>query len=165
MVPNLTPVRLMPTLGRFSLRVMSEADTVVYCTRTNRIIDFVTGYGNAGTALSTLDKDYGPDLVVLPFADANRRYEDGFRAPPVAITIERYWEMLEILPPVGFVNTGMEESFKMSERTAGNITAIFARVGDRYFELADSLFMKHADIIAAVRNSEAFRQADVPNKA
>lgn len=144
---------------------MPDADTVVFCTRTNRIIEFVERFGEASTALSSLSPEYGPDLIVLPLADAYKRYENGFKASPVEVSAERYWDMLEILPPDGFVGTGHEESFKLSERTAGNITAIFARVGDRYFELADSVFMKHADIIAAVRNSEAFRRADLPNKA
>jgi len=136
------------------------SDPVVLCTRTNRIIDFVQAYGSASSALSTLMPEYGPDLVVLDFHAAYKRYEDGFRSGPVAVSRERYWEMLEILPPVGFTNRGEEETFKMSERTAGNITAIFARIGDRHFEMADSLFMKHADIIAAVRGAEAFKTPD-----
>lgn len=139
---------------------MSDIDPVVYCSRTNRIIDFVEGYGTTSSALSRLMPEYGPDLVVLPFADAHRRYEEQFKSPPVSISPERYWEMLEVLPPYGFVNRGMEESFKLCERTAGNITAIFARVGDRHFELSDSIFLNHDTIIARVRNCEAFKSPE-----
>lgn len=136
---------------------MSDTDPVVYCTRTNRIIEFVERFGEASTALSALSTEYGQDLVVLPFEHATRRYEDGFRKEPVEVTLERYMEMLEVLPPVGFNNTGAEESFKLVERTAGNITAILTRIGDRYFEMSDSIFLKHADIVARVRGSEAFK--------
>lgn len=141
---------------------MSDTDPVVFCTRTNRIIEFVERYGEAATALSALMTEYGPDLIVLPMGDAHSRYENAFKSPPVEVSQERYWDMLEILPPVGFVNTGQEESFKLSERTAGHVTAILARIGERYFEMSDSILMKHADIIAAVRGADAFT---APNRA
>ena len=85
--------------------------------------------------------------------------DDAFRSPPVEITQQRFWDMLEVLPPVAWVRRTIEEnkdqtldneSFKISERTCGSITAIFCRIGSRYFELQDSITMRHDDILRAV---------------
>lgn len=82
--------------------------------------------------------------------------EDYFRHGPIAISEERYIDMLEVLPPVAWYGIGSaEESFKLSERTSGNITAIFCRLDERYFEMQDSIFMKHADIVTACRTKAA----------
>lgn len=77
--------------------------------------------------------------------------ENCFRSPPVEITQERFIEMLEVLPPVGWKHDGTGQSFKLSERTSGNITAIFAEIGGKYFELSDSIFTPHAKIMAACK--------------
>ena len=76
--------------------------------------------------------------------------DESYKQPPVEIDAERYNEMLEVLPPEQWHGIGEHtESFKLSERTSGNITAIFCRIGERYFEMQDSVFMKHAAIVAA----------------
>lgn len=137
---------------------MQKPEPVVFDPTTKTIIDFVSHYGSSETALSALEGDYGPGLVVMDFAEASRLYEDKFKAPPKEIDAARFGEMLGVLPPMGWVTRGEEESFKLSERTAGNITSIFAKVGDRHFELSESMFMTHAEIISVVRASPAFGQ-------
>ncbi len=66
------------------------------------------------------------------------------------ITAERYFDMLEILPPVAWSSSGGVESFKMSERLIGNITDIYAkkRIGltDRYFTFIDKITLPHTEI-------------------
>lgn len=66
------------------------------------------------------------------------------------ITKERYFDMLEILPPVAWGSSGGVESFKMSERLIGNITDIYAkkRIGltDRYFTFIDKITLPHTEI-------------------
>ena len=44
---------------------------------------------------------------------------------------------LGVLPPGGWKTARGVESFRMIERTSGNITQIFARCGERYFTLSD----------------------------
>ena len=80
--------------------------------------------------------------------------EDMFRSKPVRITEERFCEMLDVLPPEGWIRRDGCESFKLCERTSGNITAIFARIGADYFEMQDSIFTKHDAIIAACRAAD-----------
>lgn len=91
-----------------------------------------------------------PDAERLTLADASRRIDDAFRAPVSRITREQFWDALECLPPVGWKRYDSEESFKMSERTAGNITGIYARLGEEYFCLADDITLSHADIMHRV---------------
>jgi hypothetical protein len=55
--------------------------------------------------------------------------------------------MLNILPPVRWENWDSWEVFRMSERTSGTITAIFCRIGSKYFELEDSIFLKSPEIL------------------
>lgn len=62
----------------------------------------------------------------------------------------RYMDMLEVLPPLDFVNTGRTSSFKMSEMYSGNITTIFVRVAGRYFEFKDRVTLTHSEILSRV---------------
>jgi hypothetical protein len=73
-----------------------------------------------------------------------------FRHPPVEITKEQFHKMLDVLPPVGWTNRGHAETFKLSERTYGPITAIFCRLGERYFTLSDDIAMPHDAIVVLV---------------
>ena len=50
--------------------------------------------------------------------------------PVVEIDDERYWEMLECLPPKRWEN----HVFYMSEAQIGTIHAMFCQIGERYFE-------------------------------
>lgn len=131
---------ITPVLG-----AQADPDRAIYCTRTNRIIDTVPPPHDPNARLASLMADFGPDLVVLPFDDAWNRFEGGFKSPPAEITKERFWEMLEILPPVAWLTTSDGESFKMCERTAGCVTAIFVRLADRYFTFCDDIRTPHAE--------------------
>lgn len=130
------------------------AERAIYCADTNRIIDIVRDGETDEAALGRLKHDYGypVPLLVLPIAEAAQRYEDGFRSPPVEITEERWNEMLGILPPVGWKHGEPDsESFKISELTAGRVTAIFVRIGQRYFEFSDLITTRHIDCVARCR--------------
>lgn len=52
--------------------------------------------------------------------------------PPVAISAERYEEMMEVLPPLTMGNCNGVEYFLMSEFTTGFITEMYAACGDDY---------------------------------
>jgi len=92
--------------------------------------------------------DY-PTAQILTLEAAAVAIEALFVRPIAEITEEEYWEMVGVLPPVGFISRN-GTSFKMSERTAGNITGIYANVGNRYFCLADSIFTPHDEIMRRV---------------
>lgn len=125
---------------------MSEPKTVIFCTASNRVIDTVPDgtEEDAAKRLLELTPQYGSALILLPPGEAFRRYEDGFKSGPEEITADRFHEMLNILPPVAWHNTSDGESFKMCERSAGNVTAIFVKLGDRYFTFSDDIRTPHA---------------------
>jgi hypothetical protein len=79
-----------------------------------------------------------------------------FRGAPTETTRERFQDMLEMLPPVAWTDRGATDTFKLLEPTYGPITAIFCRIGDRYYEMSDDIGMPHEKIVAAVE--EAVRQ-------
>jgi hypothetical protein len=94
-----------------------------------------------------------PGAALGELGPVSEQSENYYRSPPVEITLERYIEMLEVLPPVDWVQIGDADSFKLSEHTSGNITAIFCRIGARCFALSDSVFTKHEAIVELCRMS------------
>lgn len=142
---------------------MTDDTPTIYCTRTNRLIDTcLPGQEGPETKLARHMKDYGPDLIVLPFNEAWQRHEDAAKSAPVEITEARFHEMLNILPPVAWHSTADGESFKMSERITGLITTIFVRIGSRHFEFADSIRLRHVDCCKRVAESDAFLNSTPP---
>lgn len=76
--------------------------------------------------------------------------EQAMKTDPKEVTEEHFIEMLECLPPMGYVNCGNTESFKVCELVSGNIANIYARIGSRYFHLCDVASIKHDAIIAKI---------------
>jgi hypothetical protein len=120
--------------------------------RTN-IIDLATADNRgmySGETLEQLQKEYpGTQLMDIDAADAmvEKAKHEKYVYGPIEITEERFTEMLEILPPVGWKRSAGSQSFKMSERMTGNLTAIFCEIGGRYFELCDDTRNSHEWIV------------------
>lgn len=87
------------------------------------------------------------------FLEAIEHNENCLIRPPEEITEEKYVEMLEVLPPLDWVQRQVESSFKLSEFTSGQITAIYCRLGDRYFELSDRCSLSHSEIVAKCKTA------------
>lgn len=90
-----------------------------------------------------------PGVVVDTMDAAIARRNVAMTHSPTEITEEQFFSALHCLPPMGWVQKGNAESFKMSEFTSGAITGIYARVDDRYFTMSDVYTMKHEDIVSA----------------
>jgi len=136
---------------------MTEHDAI-FCTRTNRLIDTVLpGQPSAAEKLAKHMATYGPDLITLPFDEAYKRYEDGFKSAPEEITEDQWHEMLCVLPPMAWKHDSNGESFKMCEMTAGDITSIFVHLNGRYFTFADSARTPHAECCKRVVESAAYK--------
>lgn len=134
---------------------------VIFCARTNRIIDIVQSAETASAQLASLTGDYGADLILLPSTEALRRFEDSFKSEPEEITAERFHDMLNILPPVGWNTDSDGECFRISERLAGRITAIFVRIGERYATFADDIRTPHRECCR--RAAEFFQPSPLPS--
>lgn len=84
-------------------------------------------------------------------------HQEALKTEPTEITPEKWEYALCVLPPVGWKSARGVESFKMSERLSGNITAIYARIGDRCFTYNDSIFTSAEVIAERVGESAAFK--------
>ena len=97
---------------------MTTPKNCVFCTATNRLIDFIPDNSDGSATIARLVPEYGSALIILPVVDAWQRHENSCKSEPVEITRDRFHEMLNILPPVAWnFSDPPFESFKMSERT------------------------------------------------
>jgi hypothetical protein len=96
-----------------------------------------------------------PAVRRMPFDEACQAADAAIAAKYLKditeITEARYWDALEVLPPVGFAVRDGVESFRLSERLAGSITDIYARLGERYFTLTDDIRMPASAISTRVK--------------
>jgi len=129
---------------------MTNTDRVVFCTATNRIIDYVNAADTHDEQLARLASEYGMHLEVLPADEAFTRYENSFKTPVQAISAEHYDYALNCLPPVAWIRRAGGETFKMSERMAGSITAIHVAMGDKHFRFYDDIRLPHEDCLKRV---------------
>jgi len=74
-------------------------------------------------------------------------YEKSRITQPVVITADRFYEMLEILPPQRWHNCGGFEVFHIQEHITGDLVAWFAYREDQYFEFIDSCYISDVDLI------------------
>lgn len=118
------------------------------------IIDAVhpnTGRGvYSGETLEQI-QEANPGAVEGDFAAVCDCQADYWRRPPVAITAERFEEMLCVLPPEDWEQGSDWEVFKLTERTSGTVTAIFCRLGEQFFELADCFLTPSDEIVSKCR--------------
>jgi hypothetical protein len=73
--------------------------------------------------------------------------EQRFNQPPIEINEERWNEMMGVLPPMKWRSGCGAESFMICEATVSHFHSIFCKVSDRYFEMTDSKFLTHEEIV------------------
>lgn len=83
------------------------------------------------------------------------RIYEAAKKPVSEISINRYTDMLEVLPPLRWVSSSGNTTFMLSERFTNNITDIYAKiqVGDdkyRYFTFRDEDTLTHRQIVEKV---------------
>jgi hypothetical protein len=126
----------------------------------NKVVDNVVVFDGvsfgqySGQTFEQLAAEY-PGLEIGDSATVWAAYYKGLIFPPTRITQQRFFDMLEVLPPEGWHREGGSESFKMSEYEAGNITTIFVRIGTEYYELQDQATLTHLQIVQKVTASLA----------
>lgn len=119
--------------------------TVVFCTATQSIVDYVhAGRGETeAQAIARLTPDYGTALTTMPADEAQLLYENKFKTPVSEITLEAFEYALNVLPPVAWTRARGAQSFKISERTAGRVTAIYVEMRGRTFTFQDDIRTPH----------------------
>lgn len=82
--------------------------------------------------------DYGDSVVIMDLDEAESMVRAKYIEPPKRITKERFWWMLEVLPPCKWARRSGAEAFHISERIYADLVSWVVRVGDDYWELVDS---------------------------
>ncbi len=126
-----------------------EKEKVFYVPGKPGIIDLVLPNGRSEVNNETLDeiKVRYPGAEIGDWNTVFKTSEDMMIHPPERITKKQFWYALEVLPPMHWHNDGLCESFMMSELTYGRITAIYARIADRYYTMQDRVSLTHSEII------------------
>lgn len=123
-------VACYPLFGEFPINAELHCDRCSACLTTS-----------SDESITTEDRHMTNILPAGTHVTAQQKYG------PREITYDDYHEMLCILPPMGWVQNYSGTSFKMSERTCGNLTNIYAHVGDKYYVLCDDMSLPHHEII------------------
>lgn len=123
----------------------NSAKTVIFCTQTARAIDIIKPGEVESVRIAALACEYGPSLILLTPEVALTRAEAPFISECEEISEDRFYEMLNILPPAGWKTDSDGESFKMCEYTSGRITAIFVRIGARFVTFSDRMSTPHRE--------------------
>lgn len=98
-------------------------------------IDVVMPDGRSKFARETLEQIQAryPGAEIADLDTWTAAKEKALSTEPTEITYEQYMDALEVLPPQRWHITKACESFELCEQTSGRITAIYVRVGKRFF--------------------------------
>ena len=105
---------------------------------------------HSGQTLMQL-RDERPDIVLGEFDAWIEQDEKSLITLPERITEAQWWEMLEVLPPESWQNSGGGESFVLMEYYSGRITSIYVRLGKEYCTFRDVANLPHLDRLAKAR--------------
>lgn len=141
-----------------SKRVIFNLDDIThvfYVPNKSGIIDAVNPITHrgvySGKSLSELQEE-NPAIAIGLFDDVIDMNNARTRRPPTPIPMADFLSALEVLPPEDWRSDDRGETFKMPERLSGSITAIYARIGNAYFTLADDYTLTHNAIIELCLN-------------
>ncbi len=91
-------------------------------------------------SIQDYNKATGKSAILATWEELDKmhsEYKESLKSEPVCITKERYFEMLNILPPCKWHSIGGVEVFHISERLTDNLVSWFAHYGNKYFEATD----------------------------
>ncbi|MEV1657320.1 hypothetical protein ABZR11_29185 [Pseudomonas aeruginosa] len=106
---------------------------------------YKSAYGRK--TLAEMEQEF-PGVVLMDEHEVVETINRLCRTDPVEITEERFFVLLEVLPPLRWGRNHDSESFKMSEFTNGSITLNVVRLGDRYFCFEDDYRLTHEEACA-----------------
>jgi hypothetical protein len=79
------------------------------------------------------------------------------------ISLDRFMDGFSVMRPLDWQGDAHCESYKLAEMVCGDVTDIYAKVGERYFTFRDKATMTHTAIIARI-NKEVLSKETVLQK-
>lgn len=130
---------------------------VFYNPRTTTTIDIAVLRGGhyvgeiSGEDLATLQRRH-PDAVLDTYERVAAMREATMKTDPAQITAQDYDDAFNILPPHDASADVRGASFKSSERTAGDLTTIYAqhRASGTYWSFTDRVSLRHDAIMRRI---------------
>lgn len=92
-----------------------------------------------------------PGAELVPWEVMGQRRRAHYTQGPAEITKERWWYLLEVLPPMNWRNRGHTESFMLSEFDTDDITCCCVRIGTRYWSCHQPDSTTHDQLVQLVR--------------
>lgn len=74
------------------------------------------------------------------------------------ITLGAFMDAIALMYPKDWQGDAQCESFKLAEMVCGDVTDIYAKVGERYFTFRDKATMTHAAIVARITKEVLSRE-------
>lgn len=120
------------------------------------VIDTLKPNGRTAIFNESLEeiKQKYPDAIQMDFDAAIKTLQDALVSKNITeIKKDEFIEALNVLPPSQWVRNIQTESFKSPERLSGSITAIYVRIGKKYYYFNDYFYIKHDALVAKVLES------------
>ena len=96
-------------------------------------------------------REVSPAAVMVSFDEAMKLHDEAMRkiycTGPKEISKERWWELLEVLPPERWERIGDAEIFMMPECIASTIYTFGVRIRERYFSINECRFKSNSEIL------------------
>ncbi len=105
-----------------------------------------------------------PDAALGEWDDVYAEIEASCKTEPIAISADEFLKALNVLPPVRWTQRSDSESFKILERLYGSITAIYARIEDRYYTFSDNIALPHDEVVSHIRQSLQQRDSEISER-
>ncbi|BEM75598.1 hypothetical protein SME36J_50210 (plasmid) [Serratia marcescens] len=84
--------------------------------------------------------------------------EQEARTEIAEITLLEFMDAIAVLYPKDWEGDALSETFKLAEMYCGDVTYIFAKVGDRYFKFRDVVTLSHNAILARINKEVLSRE-------
>lgn len=85
--------------------------------------------------------------------------EKDARTEVTEITLQKFMDAIAVMYPRDWCGDVDCESFKLAEMYCGEITYIYAKVGERYFKFRDVVSLPHNAILARIDKEVLSREA------
>lgn len=74
------------------------------------------------------------------------------------ITLTAFMDAISLMYPNDWQGNAQSETFKLAEMVCGDVTDIYAKVGERYFTFRDKATMTHAAIVNRINKEVLSRE-------
>lgn len=124
-----------------------------YVPGSTSIYDTINEEGLSSVYSKTIEaiRETNPDIEIWDLDEAVEWIQKvsyaKYITPPVEITKKRWWEMLEVMPPMRWRGGDSTESFMICEATTLDLHSTFCRIGERYFEMTNQRSLSHDEIV------------------